>query len=166
VHHASTLTALAAVMALGIATGAMLAEATVLVPYWRSLPADGFLAWYRANASRLFDFFGPLEIASCVLTATAAALYRVRRREGHALLATAALLAVAVLVAYPLYFQTVNASFEEGSIPLDRVAAELGRWAAWHWLRTAVGAAAFVAALLAVCRAEPTRAAICTSHSD
>jgi hypothetical protein len=159
VHHASTLTALAAVIALGLSAGAMLAEGAVLVPYWRSLPADGFLAWYRDNATRLFDLFAPLEIASCALAATAAVLYRVQRREGHARLATAALLAVAVLIAYPLYFQTVNASFAERTIALDQVAAELGRWAAWHWLRTAIGGAAFVAALLAVCRVGSTREA-------
>ena len=49
-----------------------------------------------------------------------------------------------------LDFRDVNASFEAATIALERVPAELGRWAAWHWLRTALGAAAFAAAVLGI----------------
>jgi hypothetical protein len=57
-------------------------------------------------------------------------------------------LAVAVLLFFPLYFQDVNASFASGSIAHDQVGNELTRWNALHWIRTAIGTAAFVAAAL------------------
>jgi hypothetical protein len=147
----TTAVALLAVIALGLAAGAMLAEGAVLVPYWRSLPPESFLAWYADNAARLFDFFGPLEIASTILAVAAAVLYLLRRRRGGAPLAASALLAVAVLASFPLYFQEVNASFEARTIAVARVPEELARWAAWHCVRTAIGIAAFAAALLGVC---------------
>lgn len=142
--------ALFAVVALGLAAGAMLTEGAVLVPYWRSLPPEAFFAWYADNAGRLFEFFGPLEIVSALLAIAAALLSLFRRRRSGVPLAAAAVLAVAVLAFFPLYFEDVNGGFEAGTIPLDRLADELARWSAWHWTRTVVGIAAFVAALVGV----------------
>ena len=132
---------------LGLAVGAMLAEGAVLVPWWRSLPAAAFLRWYADNASRLFAFFGPLEIASAAL-AVVACLFQ--QAEARRCFAISAVLAVAVLGLFPLYFQAANATFETGSIPVERVPVELERWAAWHWARTAIGLVAFGSALLGV----------------
>ena len=53
-----------AVLLLGVTAGAMLAEAAILVPYWRSLAPADFFDWYAAHASLLVDFYSPLEIAS------------------------------------------------------------------------------------------------------
>ncbi len=145
----ATTAALLAVTALGLSAGAMLTEGAVLVPYWRSLPPDSFLSWYAENASLLFDFFGPLEIASAFLAVVAAGLYRFERRRSSGLLALSAVLALAVLAAFPLYFRDANASFATGTISPDHVEAELARWASWHWGRTAIGIGAFAAAVLA-----------------
>ena len=139
----------AATVALGLSAGAMLAEGAVLVPWWRALPPQAFLTWYAANAARLFDFFGTLEIASAAFAVAALALswYRPRARR---FFSAAAVLALAVLAPFPLYFEAVNDSFANGTIALDRVAGELTRWSVLHWVRTGIGIAAFGAALLGV----------------
>lgn len=144
----ATAAARLAVILLGLSAGAMLAEGAVLVPYWRALPPDGFVKWYGDNAALLLRFYGPLEIASGLAAIVAAVLYGVRRRAGRRLLTVAAVLSVAVLAAFPLYFQEVNASFAEATISLDRVGGELARWGRWHWLRTVIGIAAFAAAVI------------------
>jgi len=131
---------LLATLALGLAAGAVLAEGAVLVPWWRAQPPESFLAWYAANASRLFDFFGTLEMVAAVLVILAAVLVR------SPSFVAAALLTTGVLAVFPLYFQDVNASFEQATIAPADVPAELGRWAAWHWTRTAMAIAAFAAA--------------------
>ena len=136
--------AVLATLALGVAAGAMLAEGAVLVPWWRAMPPEAFLRWYAENARRLFDFYGPLEIVSATLTLLAAVVHRPSRRW----FVGAALLALAVLAAFPIYFRDVNASFETGAIGVDRVPGELGRWAAWHWGRTLLGVVAFGLALM------------------
>jgi hypothetical protein len=143
---------LATVIALGLSAGAMLAEGAVLVPFWRSIPPTSFLAWYAANAQRLLDFFGPLEVAGALLAIAAAVLHRKRTRAARWAFTGAAVLAVGVLVPFPLYFQAVNASFADGSIELARVPDELQRWALWHGVRTGIGLGAFVAALIGVRR--------------
>jgi hypothetical protein len=135
---------LLATLVLGLAAGAVLAEGAVLVPWWRSQPPESFLAWYAANASRLFGFFGTLEMVAGVLVIVAAVLVR------SPSFVAAALLTVGVLAVFPLYFQDVNASFEKATIAPADVPAELARWAEWHWTRTALAIAAFAAAVLGV----------------
>ena len=67
-------------------------------------------------------------------------------------LVLAALLSVAVLVTFPLYFKDVNISFATATIPLENVSQELVRWGAWHWSRVALSLGAFVASALALRR--------------
>jgi hypothetical protein len=128
----------------------MLTEATVLVSSWRSVPPERFLAWFADNAQRLFDFFGPLQICTAVVTVAAAALYALQSRTGTGLLIVSALLALAVLGLFPLYFRDANAAFADGTIASADIAAELARWSSWQWGRTCIGTGAFVVALLAV----------------
>jgi uncharacterized membrane protein len=143
---------LLSVAALGIFAGAMLTEAGVLVPYWRSLSPAEFLAWYAANDERLLGFFGPLTSVAAVLALLAALIAVWARRPGRwlALLSTA--LSFAAVAMYALYFQEANASFSDASIDPGQLPAELARWATWHWVRTAISCAALAAALLSLVR--------------
>lgn len=138
---------LLATIALGLTAGALLAEGAILVPFWRSLAPECFLAWYRQHAALLLKFFGPLEVAAGLVAV--AALSWFRQTAGRWLLGVSALLAVAVLAVFPLYFQRVNASFAAGTIAMDRLAAELRRWSSWHWVRTVLATAAFISAVAA-----------------
>lgn len=140
------------VLALGLSAGALLAEGAVLVPMWRAMAPDAFLAWYRENEQRLVRFFGPLEILAAVLAAlaTGAAWW-----SGHApwgLLAGASGLAIAVLASFPLYFQSANAAFAEGRLEDEAVGPALRTWARWHGARVVVALAAFALAALAASR--------------
>jgi len=141
---------LLATVALGLSAGALVAEGGVLVPFWRAQRADAFLAWYREHAALLVGFYGPLEIAALGLTAAAFAANWLHPIVEAAPLLAAALLALAVLIAFPLYFQKANASFASGAIEHARVADELRRWSRWHWARTALAVGAFVCAVIAL----------------
>ena len=138
-----------AVVALGLSAGALVTEGAVLVPFWRGLRPEAFLAWYRQHAGLLFRFFGSLEVVTLLIVVAALAVRWSAAGEERTLLAIAAGLTVAVLAVYPLYFQRVNASFESGSIAPERVGEELGRWAGWHWMRTVFALGAFLAAVAA-----------------
>ena len=142
----------ATVLLLGLSAGAMLTEAVVLVSYWQSLPGDEFLTWFGRNEPRLVAFFGPLQTASAVLALAAFVSQYRRRKSGRGALAVAALLSLGALAMYGAYFRDVNAGFVARTIPAGDVAAELVRWGQWQWLRTAVGVAAFGAALVAATR--------------
>jgi hypothetical protein len=134
--------ALLATVALGLTAGALLAEAAVVIPWWRTLPADAFLAWYAANTGRLFRFYGTLETAAAALVLAAAVLLRDRY------FTTALVLSLGVLAMFPLYFERANASFESATVAAAELPAVLARYEAWHWVRTVTGTAAFAAAAL------------------
>ena len=139
-----------AVILLGLSCGVMLTGAVILVPFWRSLPAGEFLAWFAANAERLHWLAGSLQVGAMLFSILSAVLFAKAHRSGTLLFGVAALLAIAVLATVLLYFHAVNASFVDGSIPLDRVPAELAQWASWQWARMAAGLAAFCLAMIAM----------------
>jgi hypothetical protein len=132
---------------LGVFAGAMLTEGCVLVPYWRSLSPDEFLAWYAAHGHLLQSFFGPLTTVTGLLAIAAAALSFWQRHPDRVSTLLAALIMVAVTSTFFLYFQKANASFAAATLPVDMVAPELIRWATWHWCRTALSFAALAASM-------------------
>lgn len=142
--------ALLAAVALGLMAGALVAEGAILVPFWRSLQPADFLAWYRQHAALLQGFFGPLEVAATALTIVAAGLYWLNHGDGRYWLASSAILGIAVLAVFPVYFRRTNISFRAGTICTDRVRDELQQWSRWHWGRTILAIAAFSTAVVAL----------------
>src|SRR5690348_5440141 len=130
----STLIVLA-VVGLGLSAGAVLAEAAILIPFWRSLQPESFLALYRQHATLLVWFFGPLEVIAAALIMLAALVGSFAGERSSGPFMVSALLAVSVLVAFPLYFQQANARFAEATIATADVRDELLRYSKWHWVR-------------------------------
>ena len=139
-----------AAASLGIFAGAMLTEAGVLVPFWRSLAPADFLRWYAANAERLLAYFSPVTAVTAVLALLAALASFWEGHPGRWWALVAAALALAIVAGFFVYFEQANASFAAGTIAVDAVTAELGRWSAWHNARTALSVIALAASLLAI----------------
>ena len=93
---------------------------------------------------------GGLGHVPALLVVVAAATSRIDGRPGSALWVLSSLLAIAVLLTFPLYFRSANQSFAAAALDAEQVGGELRRWSAWHWARTFVAIAAFVAALSAL----------------
>lgn len=139
-----------AVVLLGVTAGAMLAEAAILVPYWQSLAPAEFFDWYSANASRLVDFYSPLEIASAVVAFVCALTYSLQSRPGARLWWVAAVLSTVVIVMFFVYFKDANAGFSNRTIVENSLGEALATWGRWQWARVGIGCAAFVASVLAI----------------
>lgn len=141
---------LLAAAGLALFTGALLTEAMVLVPMWRSLQPQEFFTLHAAHAHRLYTFFAPLTVGATLLAVGAAITAVATRRPSTSASLVAGVLALVILSTYGLYFRRANASFAEASLTHDALPAELARWAAWHWFRTVVALVALAAALLAL----------------
>ena len=148
-HLLGELFALLAVASLGIFFGAMLTEGLVLVPYWRSLPAEAFYSWYAANDKRLLGFFGPLTwlAALSAVAAAVTSLWTAHPGRWYAVLTAACLLVVVSM--FFVYFERANTAFSGGGMPANQLRAELDRWAAWHWVRSGLSLVALTTAILA-----------------
>jgi Domain of unknown function (DUF1772) len=141
---------LVAAASLGLLVGALLAEDALLVPYWRTLSPQTFYAMHPGYAPRLYRFFAPLTIAGPSLALLAALFSAIAAQPGRAYSCFAALLALFIVAIYFIYFKKTNEAFGAAAIAQGDLAAELGRWAAWHKARTAIGLVAFAGALLAL----------------
>ena len=139
-----------AAASLALFIGALLTEAMVLVPMWRTLQPQEFFALHAAHAHRLYAFFAPLTVSATLLAVVAAITSVAANRPQSSASIVAAALALVVLSTYGLYFRRANASFAEASITHEALPAELARWASWHWFRTAIGLVALASALLAL----------------
>lgn len=135
---------------LALFVGALLTEALVLVPMWRTLQPREFFTLHAAHAHRLYAFFAPLTVGATLLSVAAAAASVAALRPQRAASVVAAVLALVMLSTYALYFRRANASFADASLTPEALPAELARWAAWHWFRTGVGLVALASSLLAL----------------
>jgi hypothetical protein len=135
---------------LALFVGALLTEAMVLVPMWRTLHPQEFFTLHVAHAHRLYTFFAPLTVSATLLACGAAITAVATDRPLRSASVVAAVLVLVILSTYALYFQRANASFADASITHEALPAELARWASWHWFRTVIGLVALVSALLAL----------------
>ena len=138
-----------AAVALGVFFGSQLTEGLVLVPYWRALPPEEFLRWYAANDRRLLRYFGPLTTATALLALTAALVTWWEGRPALAATVVPAVIMLAIVAGFFVYFDAANKRFAAAAIPPTAVPGELARWSAWHWARTALAGIAFATALAA-----------------
>ena len=144
------LVGLAAAALLGLLAGALLAEGALLVPYWRSLSPEQFYALHPTYGPMLYRFYAPLTIAA-PLAALLSAACAIAFAPGHRLASiAAALLALALVACYGLYFKRANGEFAARAVPDAELAAALARWAAWHRARVVIAVLAFVCSLLAL----------------
>ena len=135
---------------LALFVGALLTEAMVLVPMWRSLRPQEFFVLHAAHAHRLYRFFAPLTATATCLAVVAAVTSVTAGHSGSLAAVVAATLTLMILSTYFLYFQRANASFASASIKPENLPAELARWASWHWFRTAIGLGALASTLLSL----------------
>ena len=140
---------LLSVAALGVFLGANIAEAALLVPFWREQEAPAFFAWYAANDKRLIGFFAPLTTACAVVVLAATAVAFVADHPGRWAALAAAVLVAAAAAMFPLYFRDANARFSAASVPAAELPAALASWGALHNVRVAIVAVALLAALAA-----------------
>lgn len=131
----------------GIFAGAMLTEGFTAVPYWRSLPAEEFFAWYAANDSRLLAYFRPLTVVTALVALASAVASWLAGDPGFVHAAASLALLLAAVAMFFVYFEAANRSFSDASAELP---AELDRWAKWHAARTLLGLLALGFALAAL----------------
>lgn len=134
----------------GLFAGAMLTEALVLVPYWRSLTPSEFFVWYKANDKRLLDFFGRLTLLTVIFAIASGAISIWQSHFSKWLTLFAALISIVVVSTFFIYFQKANASFATASLKVENVATELTRWAIWHWCRTILSFVALILSMMSL----------------
>jgi len=137
-------------LALGLLVGSLLAEAMILVPYWRSMEPKEFLSLHSTLGPRLFLYFAPLTILATIFPVLAAVVPVILGATFHWLSLVPAIITLLMLAIYMGYFKGANDSFKSGSVGVEGLSEELTKWAKWHWIRVVLGIVAFITSLLVI----------------
>jgi Anthrone oxygenase len=140
----------AALLLLGLFTGAMLVIGVSFVGYWQSLEPSAFLNWFAANAGRIGGLMLPLGAAATLAALGSAAVTWSSGDRARWWSTASAVLTVSILVVYFVVHAPRNAAFSSGGLPPERVTGELAAWARWHWVRVLLAVAAFWTQLVAI----------------
>ncbi len=145
---------LIAALSLGLLCGALLTEAAVLVPFWRTMSAQEFGELHARMASRLYSYFAPLTVCTVLLAVVSGVHAAMVSHPGsdRGFMICSAALAVSLLGFYRWYFEAANRNLPSLARLDDssRLATELRRWQVVHICRTVVSAASFACALLSL----------------
>ena len=139
-------------LVLGLLAGGMLVIGVAFVSFWKSLSPGDFQAWFASYSHLIGRLMIPLGAGSIAITVAALIAGWSGPPTRRAWLLVAALSAIGVMVTYPIFFAGTNESFERGGLSDSTVRSLLDRWATWHWVRTGLGMAGFIAALRALHR--------------
>jgi hypothetical protein len=135
---------------LGLLTGGMLVIGVSLVSFWKSLSPRDFQAWFASHAHLIGRVMIPLGVGGSTVAVAAVVACWPGSATDRRWLLIAAVSAIGVMITYPLFFAATNEAFARGGLSDAAVRSLLDRWAIWHWIRTALGALGFVAALRAL----------------
>jgi hypothetical protein len=134
---------------LGLFAGSLLTEAVLLVPYFRALKVDEFYRLHDDFGARLYRYYAPLTIGATSLPLVAAVGITLVDPTKSSLSWLAAVLGLAIMSTYFLYFRPANQSFAEKRLSEAELRVELTRWSGVHNFRTALAIGAFVVSILA-----------------
>jgi Domain of unknown function (DUF1772) len=133
---------------LGIFLGTQVAEAALIVPYWKELSADDFFSFYKTYGKNLHQFYAPLTIAATILPIATFIYSLFDKSKVDLLMLIMTVFTVLFFATFFLYFKEANISFTERTISNETLPGELIKWGKWHWGRVACEAVAFICGLI------------------
>jgi hypothetical protein len=133
---------------LGVFLGTQLAEAALIVPYWKGLSPDDFFAFYKTYGHKLHLFYSPLTIVATILPIIAIVWSLALKQKTDPLMWVMVIFTLLFFSTFFLYFKDVNLSFMERTITDKFLPQKLTEWANWHWARVSCEFIAFVCGLI------------------
>ncbi|MEM7548036.1 MAG: hypothetical protein AAF363_00065 [Bacteroidota bacterium] len=133
---------------LGIFLGAQIAEAMLLVPYWKALSPEHFFELHRTYGKKIHQFFAPITIAATILPLITVANSLISDAKDQLLLVTMGVSTLLFFSSYFLYFKKANRSFFNRSISDEALPSALKKWGVWHWGRIVFEFIAFSCSLI------------------
>ena len=137
---------------LGIFLGTQVAEAALIVPYWKGLSSDEFFAFYKNYGKKLHQFYSPLTIASTIFPTISFAYSLFDKSKTDILMWLMLIFSFLFFSTYFIYFKDANLSFAERTITNEALSNELVKWGTWHWTRVFCEAVAFICGLFLLLR--------------
>lgn len=135
-------------LVLGLTAGAMLTEASIIVPFWLRLNPDEFFTWYTKNQASLVDYYTLLEVSTLLLTLVSLIVLQIQKSSGGLWMGISFLFSLFVILTFFIFFKDANAKFNSGPIANEAFIDTIQRWGNWQWIRVGLGSVAFITSLV------------------
>jgi hypothetical protein len=140
---------------LGVFLGTQLAEAVLIVPYWKELSSDDFFTFSKKYGIKLYQFYAPLTIAATIFPTASFAYSLFGKSKPDIMMWLMFIFTLLFFATYYIYFKEANLSFTERTISDDSLSDELIKWGNWHWTRVFCEAVAFICGLILLLKSPP-----------
>lgn len=133
---------------LGVFLGTQLAEAVLIVPYWKNLTSDAFFEFHKTYGKKLYQFYAPLTIVATILPAITFIYSLLNNSKTDILMWFMFIFTLLFFATFYVYFKEANLSFAERTISNESLSGELIKWENWHWARIFCEAIAFICGVI------------------
>ena len=133
-----------ATILLGLVSGAMLLIGIGLLPGWQNMNYAEFTQWFSINAPQIGALMKPLGMLATITTLAVGGLAIWQKLPNKCWFIAAAIGALCMALAFPLYFGTANELLTSGTLSAMEVHNELQQWQSIHWVRTIAAFTAFI----------------------
>lgn len=118
--------------------GSQITEGLLLLPYWKSLPANEFYGYYAEFGPKIGQFYTILTIIAAVIPLLLTIYCLVKKSPALRYAVVSTVFAIAFISFFYIYFKGANQQFLEAALEADQLKTELQIWGNWHWIRVGV----------------------------
>lgn len=115
--------------------GSQITEGVLLVPYWQSLSASEFYAFYQNFGPSIGRFYTFLTIIAALVPIVIMISCFLKKSKAFPYALASTIFAVLFLVCFYIYFKGINELFYQSAFSEEALKMELIRWNKWHWGR-------------------------------
>lgn len=127
-----------AVAIFSIFIGSQITEGVLLVPYWQSLSAEEFYAYYAEFGPAIGTFYTILTVLAAIIPMIVALYCKTIHSNGFQFALLSSFLAILFVSAFYVYFKGTNELFYQGLLDEMSLEKELITWNYWHWGRIVI----------------------------
>lgn len=126
------------IVVFAIFLGSQITEGVLLVPYWKSLTAQEFYAYYAKFGPLIGRFYTILTIIAALIPIAVSVRFVVKKHEGAVYAVLSSFFAILFILCFYIYFKGVNEKFYQSFYSEKDLSLELVKWSYWHWSRIGI----------------------------
>ena len=115
--------------------GSQITEGALLVPYWQSLPASDFYAYYNQFGPSIGKFYTVLTIVAALIPIGVSVYCKMINSSALKYALISSFFAILFVSSFYIYFKGTNDLFYQAALSDIELQKELVTWSYWHWGR-------------------------------
>ena len=130
--------------------GSQITEGALLLPYWQSLTADNFYAYYNEFGPSIGKFYTVLTIIAALIPVATSIYCKINNDKALKVTFLSSFFALLFVASFYIYFKGTNELFYQAALSDHELKNELVIWGYWHWGRIVIECLSLVFLIIAL----------------